>query len=561
MQRIVGVIQRLSMARDMAAIAAIVRDAARDLTGADGATFILRDGAECYYAEENAIAPLWRGRRFPMSGCVSGWVMMHGQAAVIEDIYIDPRVPVEAYRPTFVKSMVVVPVRRESPIAAIGNYWATRRRPTSEELGILQALADSTSVAILNVEMDQQLRAQLKTLESQQTRIEEQKAALEVFTRALAHDLREPTRAIAEFSRLLSRAEEMSLEQRGEYLKYVQDAAGQMSAIVDGVFTYLRLDAPAAAAPVRCDLNDALETAKQALAGLIQERGATIVSDRLPALAAAPADMVLLLRSLIDNAIRHNDAPVRVSVEACAEPNAWRLCVRDDGAGLKPEEANRIFLPFRRLARREHCVGLGLAIARKIVTQLGGKIWCESRPGQGAAFFISVPMNDLGAERKADADATPFRTGEDGEGPAASVLVVDDRGEDLELIRLMFETDASLDCRLLFARGGDEALAIMKQQQVDLVLLDINMPGMDGFEVLEEMSKRDTLAMTPVVMCTGSTYDKDRERAMSLGASEYMVKPASFEQLGPILRGLSNLSLRRSGEGWRLLRAIGREAG
>src|SRR5579872_5021409 len=83
--------QELSLARDLETVMKIVRTAARRLTGADGATFILREGGSCYYADEDAVSPLWKGCRFPMSECVSGWVMEHRKAAVIPDIYSDAR--------------------------------------------------------------------------------------------------------------------------------------------------------------------------------------------------------------------------------------------------------------------------------------------------------------------------------------------------------------------------------------------------------------------------------------------------------------------------------------
>src|SRR6185369_12150487 len=91
--RLIGVVQELSLARDFAMIMEIVRTAARELTGADGASFVLRDGDLCYYADEDAIAPLWKGRRFPMAVCVSGWVMLHREGVAIEDVFTDPRVP------------------------------------------------------------------------------------------------------------------------------------------------------------------------------------------------------------------------------------------------------------------------------------------------------------------------------------------------------------------------------------------------------------------------------------------------------------------------------------
>src|SRR5262245_46313088 len=90
MERLVGVVQELSHARDLPAVMQVVREAARSLTGADGATFILRDGDQCHYADENAVGPLWKGRRFPMSACISGWVMLNARSTVIEDIYVDP---------------------------------------------------------------------------------------------------------------------------------------------------------------------------------------------------------------------------------------------------------------------------------------------------------------------------------------------------------------------------------------------------------------------------------------------------------------------------------------
>src|SRR5262249_39201177 len=106
---LVQIIQRLSLARDLAAVQQIVKTSARRFAAADGATFVLREGAFCHYADEDAIAPLWKGKRFPLEACISGWSMIHRQPAVIPDIYVDPRIPQDAYRPTFVKSLVMVP--------------------------------------------------------------------------------------------------------------------------------------------------------------------------------------------------------------------------------------------------------------------------------------------------------------------------------------------------------------------------------------------------------------------------------------------------------------------
>src|SRR5256885_1748903 len=126
-------VRELALARTLDAVAATVRATARQLTGADGATFVLRVGDDCHYVAEDAIAPLWIGQQFPMSDCISGWVMREKQAAAIPDVYDDPRIPPDAYRPTFVRSLLMVPVHRDDPLAAIGLYWADRHLATAHE--------------------------------------------------------------------------------------------------------------------------------------------------------------------------------------------------------------------------------------------------------------------------------------------------------------------------------------------------------------------------------------------------------------------------------------------
>lgn len=162
MERLIVAVQELSMARDLSALQRVVRTTARALCGADGASFVLRQNGYCYYADEDAISPLWKGRQFPLEQCVSGWAMLNRTPAVITDIYQDPRVPHEAYRPTFVKSLVMVPIRTMDPVGAIGNYWANLHAPRDSEVRLLQALADATAVAMENVQLYQELEARVQ---------------------------------------------------------------------------------------------------------------------------------------------------------------------------------------------------------------------------------------------------------------------------------------------------------------------------------------------------------------------------------------------------------------
>jgi len=165
-ERLIDVLRRLSSARSLADVMATVRHAARTHTHADGATFVLREGDRVYYADEDAIAPLWKGQRFPLSACISGWAILHRTALGVPDIYADARIPHDAYRATFVKSLVMVPIRSWDPIGAIGTYWATPHEATHEEIDLLSALADSTAVAMENVQLIEQLQQAKQTAEA-----------------------------------------------------------------------------------------------------------------------------------------------------------------------------------------------------------------------------------------------------------------------------------------------------------------------------------------------------------------------------------------------------------
>lgn len=139
---------RLRTITDLAGIQEIVRTAARQLVRSHGATFVLRDGDHCFYADEDAISPLWKGQRFPLAECISGWSILNGQPAVVPDLELDARVPIEAYRPTFVRSLAVVPIGADRPVGAIGVYWAIRHVASPGELNFLIGLGALTAAAL-----------------------------------------------------------------------------------------------------------------------------------------------------------------------------------------------------------------------------------------------------------------------------------------------------------------------------------------------------------------------------------------------------------------------------
>lgn len=148
-------IRRLSYAKTVEEVMAAVTPATRRLLKADGVTFVLKQGDLCHYADEDAISPLWKGRRFPLDDCISGWCIKKRRAVAVTDIYRDERIPHDAYRPTFVRSLAMAPVRREDPIAAIGAYWAEEQNVSADELGLLQTMADASALAIASATRQQ----------------------------------------------------------------------------------------------------------------------------------------------------------------------------------------------------------------------------------------------------------------------------------------------------------------------------------------------------------------------------------------------------------------------
>ncbi|HEX8157158.1 MAG TPA: sensor domain-containing diguanylate cyclase [Solirubrobacteraceae bacterium] len=144
-------LDELAVAESVEDVQRLVSSAARQLSGADGATVVLRDGHEWSYVEEDAIQPLWKGRRFAVADSLTGWSMLDGQPIIIEDVYADRRLPHDRYRRTFVKSLLVVSIRASAPIGAIGMYWAERHRATTAEVAVVRALAASVAVVLERV--------------------------------------------------------------------------------------------------------------------------------------------------------------------------------------------------------------------------------------------------------------------------------------------------------------------------------------------------------------------------------------------------------------------------
>lgn len=391
---LVDVVKSLSRARSVDAIVDIVRRGARALNLADGATFVLRDGELCHYVDEDAIQPMWKGLRFPMSTCISGWAMLNGQAAVIPDIYADDRIPHDAYRPTFVKSLVMVPIRAEAPIGAIGNYWATPHAATPDEVNLIQALADSTSLAFENVALYESLERRVRERTAE---LVESNKELEAFSYSVSHDLRAPLRAIQGYGDLLATSPTQPLEgEAKKFVDHIRSSASRMNTLIDDMLSLskvTRTEVHRHTVPIGAMVRDILNRLrKQSAPREVELR----IDDTLKA-EADPTLLGLALENLVSNAWKFTGKRDHACIEFFAEPQPdgrTAFCIRDNGAGFDMSGAAQLFEPFRRLHRESEFpgTGVGLAIVRRVMNKHGGDVWVQAAKGEGATFrFVLEP--------------------------------------------------------------------------------------------------------------------------------------------------------------------------
>lgn len=141
----------LARASSIAEIASVAVRAARAEAAADAATFVLREFEECYYVDEDSLAPLWKGQRFPSSICISGWVMSNRQTAVVADVSQDKRIPYNLYKPTFIKSLVMAPIGPKNPLGSIGVYWTRVGPPDLPLIAGVERIADQVAAALSGI--------------------------------------------------------------------------------------------------------------------------------------------------------------------------------------------------------------------------------------------------------------------------------------------------------------------------------------------------------------------------------------------------------------------------
>jgi two-component system CheB/CheR fusion protein len=398
----------LSSAHELPSITRIVRVAARALTGADGVTFVLKEQGHCFYADEDAISPLWKGRRFPLQTCISGWVMRHRTAVAIRDIYQDDRIPHDAYRPTFVKSMLMVPVRAEDPVAAIGAYWASEHLATEGELRTLASLARAASLALVNVRLWSDLTSALER--EQQARVDAERARQvaeqanqlkDQFLATVSHELRTPLNVMQGWLWQLDRG--MPAAERYKVaVNTLQRNTALQARLVEDLLDVSRAVSGSLSLELQpMDVSWAVRGAVSSCEPEALQKGLAVTCDiesSLPLVRADSERVGQIVGNLLSNAVKFTPSGGSIAVRVESGPAVVSLTVRDSGVGIPADFLPFVFDRFRQAeadrTRRFGGLGIGLTIVQQLVALHGGTVSASSDgPNLGTSVRVELPIH------------------------------------------------------------------------------------------------------------------------------------------------------------------------
>ena len=424
----------------------------------------------------------------------------------------------------------------------------------------LAALVTVATVALLSIALlatifDSRLEARNRTIaeslaaaaERQQLYLDEQRARLEAenvsqmkdeFLATLSHELRTPLNAMLGWSQLLLQGHrDGAMLRRG--LETIERNARAQSQLIEDMLDMSRLLAGKVridAAPIQPQdfVNAALETARPTALARNVRLSASIDHNAGP-VRGDLARMQQVMSNLLSNAVKFTDPGGAVTVtlrtEGDQDEQTVAIDVADTGAGIAPEFLPYVFDRFRQAdassARRHGGLGLGLAISRQLVELQGGTISVASRgEGQGATFTLHLPLAAPGAQPAARPEPLTAPPMAPPELSGMTVLVIDDEIDSLELVQQVLAASAAT---ILTATGARDALRLVELRRPDLIISDIGMPLVDGFELIRRvraMPDRET-AGVPAIALTAFSRREDQQRALEAGFDEFLAKPVS----------------------------------
>lgn len=376
-------------------------------------------------------------------------------------------------------------------------------------------------------------------------------AAKSEFLSRMSHELRTPLNAIIGFAQVLALPGKPTLsEQQADNVQEILKAGQHLLTQVNEVLDLARIESghielslePLSLGPLVADC------IAQVLP-LAEARRITIVAPRSETRGvhadATRAKQVMF--NLLSNAIKFNREGGQIHVSSIVTGERIRVEVRDTGRGIAPENRSRLFKPFERLESSYDGIegsGIGLALAKRLIEAMNGEIGMESEVGVGSTFWFTLPAAQLPnlpvrphASIDADDSSTEMASHQTPIQNPRHVLYIEDNPANLKLVKKIIGQHA--DVVMSQAEDAERGLEIARRERPDLILLDINLPGMDGFAALAALKSDPTTRRIPVIAITANAMKGDIERGKAAGFKDYLTKPIDIVQLHQILDALS----------------------
>lgn len=386
------------------------------------------------------------------------------------------------------------------------------------------------------LEMNRRLedRVRERTLALMQARDEAERAnrAKSEFLSRMSHELRTPMNAVLGFAQLIELSGPEQRLQR--WAREIGSAGAHLLKLIEDLLDMSRIEVGKISVRIApLELPPLLDEAIGIVQGALPQQTARIERRLPPALPSVLADIVRLkqiLVNLLTNAAKYTPGGGRIVVSAEHRPDGRvRVAVSDEGLGIAGDQLERLFQPFERLGREATDIegtGVGLALSKRLADLMGCELGVESVEGQGSTFWLDLPPAPQGTDVATDAASPPSATGD---ARPMCVLYIEDNAPNRALMQAFFQLQPTW--RLLLAVDGQTGLRIAREQHPDAIVLDLHLPDLDGYEVLQRLRADPATAGIPVLALSADAGPEARERSLRAGFSDYLTKPVAFAEL------------------------------